>query len=434
MRSGNGSTPGGRARVVVVGGGFGGVHAVKRLVQANVDVTLIDRNHYHLFQPLTYQVATGSLSPGEVAVPLRQIFRRQRGVRVLTGEVVGVDLERQTVSVESPFPRPSAHTVEYDSLLVAGGSMYAYPGHEDWRSSALELKTLDGALAVRRRIVCAFDGLGSDADNQAGLLTFVVVGAGPTGVEMAGQIAELARQRRPAELNGSSTGAPRVLLVEMANGVLPGFAPSLSRRARSSLERLGVTPLLAHRVVDVQPDSVVVQAVDGKTTRISTRTVVWAAGVEASPLARALAEASGAELDHTGRVTVEPNLALSSYPDVFAFGDMVRIRNPHSGLAQSLPGTAPVAIQQGRYAGGVVADRLAGRRTAPFRYRDKGSLATIGRGHAVADIGGRRLSGFPAWVTWLVVHLFYLIGFQNRVLVLLRWVYGFFTPQAFLSQ
>jgi NADH dehydrogenase len=420
-----------RARVVVVGGGFGGVQAVKRLARANVDVTLIDRNNYHLFQPLNYQVATGSLSAGEIAIPLRQIFRREPSVHVLMGEVVDVDLERRNVSVDPAGMGASVFTVPYDTLLVASGAKYAYFGHEDWRSLALEVKTLDGALTVRGRVLKAFEAaeLETDPEVQADLLTFVVVGAGPTGVEMAGQIAELACRTLPAEFRRSDPRAGRVLLVEMATGVLPGFSPRLSDRARSSLERLGVTPLLSHTITDVQPDSVEIQAPDGTATRIPTRTVVWAAGIEGSSLARALAEASGAELDRAGRVTVEANLALPGHPEVLAFGDMVRVRDPHSGEARLLPGIAPVAMQQGRYAAGLVADRLAGLHTAPFRYRDKGTLATIGRARAVADIRGLRVSGFPAWLTWLMVHLFYLIGFQNRVLVLLRWMYSFSTQR-----
>ncbi len=416
-------------RVVVVGGGFGGLEAVKALAGAGVHVTLIDRHNYHLFQPLSYQVATGSLSPGEIAVPLRRIFRGDPHVEVLMGEVTAVDLERRTVAMDPAIDGVPPRTVPYDTLLVAGGSSYAYFGHDDWRGLALEVKSLDSALQVRGRILQAFEAaeLEPDPEARASWLTFVVVGAGPTGVEMAGQIAELARDTLPRELRHSDPHAGRVLLVETADRVLTGFPPSLSRRAARALRGLGVTPLLRHTVVDIRPGAVTVQAADGTATQVATRTVVWAAGVTASPLARALGEASGADVDRAGRVAVEPDLTLPGHPEVLAIGDMVRVRDAHSGEPQVLPGLAPVAMQQGRYAGRLVADRLAGRESRPFRYHDKGTLATIGRASAVAEIGGVRVSGWPAWILWLVVHLFYLIGFENRVLVLLRWAWSFVT-------
>jgi NADH dehydrogenase len=399
------------------------------LAGAQADVVLVDRHNYHLFQPLNYQVATGSLSPGEIAVPLRQIFRHKRRVRVLMGEVSAFDLERREVSVNPAIAGTERLTLPYDTLLVAGGSSYDYFGHDEWRSLALEVKSLDSALQVRGRILQAFEAaeLEAGAGAQKSWLTFVVVGAGPTGVEMAGQIAELARDTLPAEFRHSDPRAGRVLLVEMADRVLPASPPSLSRRAARSLEQLGVTLLLSHTVVDVQPDSVEIRAMDGTTSRIGTETVVWAAGVTASPLARALGEASGADVDHAGRVAVEPDLTLPGHPEVLAFGDMVRVRDARTAEPQVLPGVAPVAMQQGRYAGRLVANRLTGRVAPPFHYRNKGTLATIGRARAVADIGGLHMSGFPAWLAWLVVHLYYLIGFQNRELVLLRWAFSFFT-------
>ncbi len=418
-----------RSRAVVVGGGFGGLEAVKALSRTDVDVTLIDRHNYHLFQPLSYQVATGSLSPGEIAAPLRQIFRRKRRVTVLMGEVSGFDLDRREVAVDPVLAGTSPRRIPYDTLLVAGGSSYSYYGHEEWRSLALEVKSLDSAVRVRGRILQAFEAaeLESEPKAQASWLTFVVVGGGPTGVEMAGQIAELARDTLHDEFRHSDPRAVRVLLVEMADRVLTTFPPSLSRRAARSLEQLGVTPLLSHTVVDVKPRSVRVQAGDGTASTIATHTVVWAAGVHASPLARTLGEASGADVDRAGRVLVEPDLSLPGHPDVLAFGDMVRLRDATTGEPRVLPGLAPVAMQQGRYAGHLIAARLAGRPTRPFRYRDKGALATIGRARAVADIRGLPLSGFPAWLIWLFVHLFYLIGFENRVLVMMRWSYSFFT-------
>jgi NADH dehydrogenase len=416
-------------RCVVVGGGFGGLQAVKALGKANVDVTLVDRNNYHLFQPLSYQVATGSLSPGEIAVPLRRVFRRDRRVRVLMGEVTGFDLARRQVEISPAVVGTSPLMIPYDTLVVAGGSSYAYFGHDDWRTLALEVKSLDSALEVRGRILQAFEAaeLERDPEARAKWLTFVVVGGGPTGVEMAGQIAEVANDTLPGEFRESDPRAGQVLLVEMADRVLPGFAPSLSKRAARSLERLGVTVLVDHTVVDVRPGSVEVKASDGSMVDHATRTVVWAAGVMASPLARTLGEVSGADVDRAGRVTVEPDLTLPGHPEVLAIGDMVRVRDAGTGEARVLPGVAPVAMQQGRYAGRLIKDRVEGRATPPFHYRDKGTLATIGRERAVADIGGVRLSGFVAWITWLAVHLFYLIGFENRMIVLLRWAYSFFT-------
>ncbi len=415
--------------MVIVGGGFGGLEAARRLAKAQVDVTLIDQHNYHLFQPLSYQVATGSLSPGEIAVPLRRIFRRRRSVQVLIGKVTGFDLQQRRVAVDPAVAGTAARTIPYDALIVAGGSSYAYFGHDEWRSTVLEVKSLDSALKTRGRILQAFEAaeLQTDAAEQAGWLTFVVVGAGPTGVEMAGQIAELARDTLPAEFRDSDPRTGRVLLVEMADRVLTGFPESLSHRAERSLERLGVTPLLRHTVVDVHGDSVEVRAHDGTSERVSTRTVVWAAGVTASPLAGELANASGGELDRAGRLTVEADLTLPGHPDVLALGDMVRVRDARSGESKALPGLAPVAMQQGRHAARLIVGRLAGRPPAPFHYRDKGTLATIGRASAVADLPGVRLSGFPAWLAWLFVHLFYLIGFENRMLVIIRWAYSFLT-------
>jgi NADH dehydrogenase len=414
--------------VVVVGGGFGGLEAVKTLGHADVDVTLIDRNNYHLFQPLSYQVATGALSPGEIATPLRQIFRHQPRTTVLLAEVTRFDLDRREISVQPGVGGLPDRKISYDMLLVSGGSSYSYFGHEDWRSLALEVKSLDGALQVRGRILQAFETaeLESDPEQQANWLTFVVVGAGPTGVEMAGQIAELARENVD-EFRHSNPGSGRVILVETADRVLTAFPQSLSRRAADSLRAIGVTPFVSHTVTDVQPGRVKVSDAAGTESSIPTHTVIWAAGVEASPLATALGRACGADVDRAGRLLVEPDLSLPCHPEVLAFGDMVRVRDPRSGEPRALPGLAPVAMQQGRYAGRLVSDRFAGRATAPFRYRDKGTLATIGRARAVADIRGLHLAGLVAWLTWLLVHLFYLIGFENRLLVLVRWSFSFFT-------
>jgi NADH:ubiquinone reductase (H+-translocating) len=422
----NAQTPA-RHRVVVIGGGFGGLRAVKALHRAPVDVTLIDRRNFHLFQPLVYQVATGALSPGEIAAPLRWVFRRQENVRVMLASVAGFDLDAREVELEPAVDDIGPERVQYDTLIVAGGSAYSYFGHDDWRDVAPDVKSLESALDVRRRILQAFEAaeLEPEAERRDWWLTFVVVGAGPTGVEIAGQIAELARDTLPRDFRAVDPRHGEVLLVELADRVLTTFPENLSRRAKRALEQRGVTPLLGHTVTAIDEDGVTVEGADG-TRRVPARTTIWAAGVEASSLARTLAEATGAELDRTGRVTVQPDLTLPGHPEVLALGDMVRVADS-SGAGVELPGVAPVAMQQGRYAGRVVRDRLEGRSTPPFHYRDKGNLATIGRAKAVADLPGLKLSGLPAWVVWLVVHLFYLIGFQNRLLVIIRWGISFVT-------
>jgi len=392
-------------------------------------VTLVDRNNYHLFQPLSYQVATGALSAVEIAAPLRRVFRRDRNVRVLLGDVTGFDLARRTVALRPEADGVAPREEEYDTLVVAGGSSYSYFGHDEWRSVALEVKSLPSAMRVRGRILGAFEAaeLEDDEEARAAWLTFVVVGAGPTGVEMAGQIGELARDTLPDDFRSIDPRSGRILLVEAADRVLPSFPPTLSRRAAHSLRQLGVEPLTGNTVVGIDASAVRMSRPDGGVETVPARTVIWAAGVTASPLAGLLAEASGAEADRAGRIAVEPDLTLPGHPEVLAIGDMVRVRDARTGEVEVLPGLAPVAMQEGRYAGRLVGDRLAGRATRPFHYRDKGLLATIGRARAVAQIARIPVSGFPAWILWLVVHLYYLIGFANRLVVLLRWAYNFFT-------
>ena len=415
-------------RVVVVGGGFGSLQATLKLRRAPVELTLIDRRNFHLFQPLSYQVATGALSPGEVAYPLRSIFKRNRNVRVLLAEVAGFDLERREVILRSAGGLPAPEPVPYDTLIVAGGSRYSYFGHDEWREYAAEVKSLESALTVRGRILSAFEAaeLETNPERREEWLTFAVVGAGPTGVEMAGQIAEIARDTLRRDFRTSDPTRGRIPLIEAADRVLTGFPPSLSKKAERSLRRLGVTPVLDSTVVDVDETGVTNRDADGATQRVPARTVVWAAGVTASGLASALAAATGAEQDRAGRVTVEPDLTLTGHPEVFALGDMVRVRGD-DGSPVTLPGVAPVAMQMGRYAAKAVGARLKGRTAPPFRYRNKGNRATIGRAAAVADLKGLRLSGFVAWMTWLLVHLFYLVGSQNRLLVVIRWSISFAT-------
>jgi NADH:quinone reductase (non-electrogenic) len=420
--------PGSRHHVVVIGGGFGGLQATLKLRRAPVEVTLVDRRNFHLFQPLTYQVATGALSPGEIAYPLRAIFKRHRNVRVVLAEVADFDLDAREVKLRSVSAVPAPDGLGYDTLIVAGGSHYSYFGNEEWRMHAAEVKSLESALAVRSRLLTAFEAAEAEQKQEArdAWLTFVVVGAGPTGVEMAGQIAELARDTLRRDFRSIDPRLARILLVEAADRVLTSFPPSLSAKAERSLQHLGVTVLTGRTVSGIDAAGVTLEGADGGPERIASRAVVWAAGVTASGLAGRLAELTGAERDRVGRVAVEADLTLPGYPEVFAIGDMVRIRDP-GGAPVVLPGLAPVAMQQGWYAATVVRARLRGRDHGAFRYRDKGNLATIGRGAAVADIKGVRLSGFLAWVTWLFVHLWYLIGFQNRLLVFIRWSVSFAT-------
>ena len=415
-------------RVVIVGGGFGGLQATLKLRRAPTQITLVDRRNFHLFQPLTYQVATGALSPGEIAYPLRAIFKRDRNVRVLMAEATDLDLDARELQLAPVDGVPAPRSISYDTLIVAGGSRYSFFGHDEWAEFAEEVKSLESALLARGRILSAFEAAEMEPDPQrrADWLTFVVVGGGPTGVEMAGQIAELARDTLSHDFRSVDPRTGRILLIEASDRVLTSFPTSLSAKAERSLGRLGVSALLGRTVVGVDAAGVTVDSGSGQTERIPARTVVWAAGVTASPLAAKLAERSGAELDRAGRVAVEPDLTLPGHPEVFALGDMVRVRDS-DGVPRVLPGVAPVAMQEGRYAGSAVRGRLRGKDIPPFRYRDKGNLATIGRATAVADIRGLRLSGSVAWLTWLLVHLWYLVGFQNRIVVFIRWSFSFAT-------
>ena len=415
-------------RVVIVGGGFGGLQVAHRLRRAPVQVTLVDARNFHLFQPLTYQVATGALSPGEISYPLRALFKSATNVRVQLAEVSGFDLTAQRVLLAADGDVHAPRELEYDTLVVAGGSSYAYFGHEEWREKAREVKSLESAIAVRSQILGAFERaeITTDPSERRAEMTFVVVGGGPTGVEIAGQIGELARDTLPRDFRSINSRETRIVLVEMADRLLTAFPASLSAKAARSLEQLGVTPTLGRTVTEIDDDGVSLQSPDGSHERVPARTVIWAAGVRASGLAATLGELAGTEVDKAGRVTVERDLTLPGHPEVIALGDMVRVRDPAGGVLD-LPGVAPVAIQQGHYAGRLITNRLHGRRTRPFHYLNKGNLATIGRGRAVADLGLIRLSGPLAWLIWLFVHIFYLIGFQNRLLVMIRWSVSFVT-------
>ncbi|MEU4692626.1 NAD(P)/FAD-dependent oxidoreductase [Actinoplanes sp. NPDC023714] len=410
-----------RHRVVVVGAGFGGLFAIKALRRANVDITLINGTAYHLFQPLLYQVATGILSEGEVAPPIREVLKRQKNVDVRLGWVQDVDVENKVVSVSGPG---IDYTVEYDTLIVAAGASQSYFGNDEFAEYAPGMKSIDDALELRARIFGAFEvaDLQTDPADKERWLTFVVVGAGPTGTEMAGQIAELAHRTLPEQYRHIDTRKSRILLVDAVGAVLNTFGDRLSGRAKEQLEKLGVEVMLNTKVVGVDTTGIEVETSSGRQ-RIPTMTKVWAAGVAAPTIATKLADATGAKTDRAGRVHVEPDTTLPGHPEIFVLGDMMNLAGDDG---RPLPGVAQVAIQSGRHAADQIKRRLTGKPDKqPFKYFDKGSLATISRFSAVASIGKVHLSGFPAWVVWVAVHLFYLVGFKNRVTAVLHWAVSF---------
>jgi NADH dehydrogenase len=404
--------------VVIVGGGFGGLNAARALRRAAVQITLVDRRNFHLFQPLLYQVATGGLSPANIAAPLRAIVAHQANCDVLLGEVKGVDLDNQIVHLDGD-------KLKYDTLIVAAGARHSYFGHPEWEAFAPGLKTIEDATEIRRRMLLAFESAEREAEIEQPqkALTFVVVGGGPTGVEMAGTMAEIARYTLKREFRHIDPSSSQIILIEAGDRVLAAYPPDLSAKAQKSLERLGVFVRTNTMVTNVTADHVLVKFA-GAEERLPTSTIIWAAGVEASPLAKSLADATGAKLDRAGRISVEPDLSLPSHPNVFVLGDMVSYTHQGNG---PLPGVAPVAIQQGRFVARLIMARLRGRPLPKFRYRDLGNMATIGRSAAVADFGKLHLSGFLAWMMWLVIHLMNLVGFRNRLLVLVQWAWNYFT-------
>ena len=408
-------------RVVIVGAGFGGLFATKALRRAPVEITLINSTAYHLFQPLLYQVATGILSEGEIAPPIREVLRRQDNVDVRLGTVTGIDVEARTVTAHAPG---LDYTVEYDSLIVAAGASQSYFGNDEYADFAPGMKSIDDALELRARIFGAFElaDLKTDQEEIERWMTFVVVGAGPTGVEMAGQIAELAHRNLPGQYKHIDPRKARIILVDALDAVLSTFGDHLSTRALRRLHQLGVEVELETKVVGVDATGIDVER-KGVPQRIGSITKMWAAGVSAPPLAAELAKAAGTQTDRAGRVHVEPNCSVPGHPEIFAVGDMMALEQPPFG---QLPGVAQVAIQSGRHAAGQIRRSLAGKETGqPFRYRDKGSIATISRFSAVASVGRLRLSGLAGWFVWLVVHLFYLVGFKNRLTAVLHWAVSF---------
>ena len=407
-----------RHRVVIIGGGFGGLSAVIALKNAPVDVALIDRRNFHLFQPLLYQVATGTLSPANIASPLRNILKRQKNVRVLLGEAVGLDAANHRLML-------SDGAVDYGTLMIATGASHQYFGHDEWEEFAPGLKTIEDATDMRRRILLAFEAAEREIDpaKLRAWLTFVIVGAGPTGVELAGALGEIANDTLRRDFRHIDPTTTRIILVEGTDRALPSYPAKLSAAAKAMLERLGVSVRTDTFVTGVRKDSVTVRMGD-HSEEISTRTILWAAGVLASPLGRVLHEQAGAPLDKASRVIVEPDLTVPGHPEIFVIGDLANFSHQ---TGNPLPGVAQPAIQEGRYAGRAIASRLRGAKAPPFHYADRGNLATIGRGAAVADLNWLQLSGFPAWVIWILIHLANIIEFQNRLLVLVQWAWLYLT-------
>ena len=390
-----------RERVVIVGAGFAGLNAAKSLRRSAVTISIVDQRNFHLFQPLLYQVAAAALNPSDIAYPIRSVFRRQKNVEsILMAEAVGFDLDERLVTLDD------GSSLRYDHLVIATGARHSYFGHDEWETHAPGLKTLEDALTVRRRVLEAFEAAEKEPEHREKWLTFVVVGAGPTGVEMAGAMKEIALHALGDEFNRIDPGTARVVLVEGAKRVLPPYPEVLSNSARRQLESMGVEVVTDEMVVGIDADGV--DLADGGW--VETGTVVWAAGVEASPVGKLL----GAELDRAGRVNVLPDLSIPGHPEVFVAGDLAAV--------ESVPGVAPAAMQMGRH----VARAIAGDRR-PFVYKDKGSLATIGRARGVADFGWLRFGGFLAWLAWLAIHIFYLIGFRNRFFVIAGWAWHYLT-------
>jgi NADH dehydrogenase len=400
-------------RVLVIGGGFGGLDATLSLKNAPVQVTLVDRYNFHLFQPLLYQVATGWLSPANIASTLRWVLRRQKNTRVLLGEVTDIDVTHKQVIIDEKLPVP------YDTLIVASGARHHYFGNEQWEPLAPGLKTIEDALEMRKRIFLAFEVAERETDPQeiSAALTFIIVGGGPTGVELAGALMEIAKDTLRNDFRKIDPTKARILLLEAADRILTTYPPELSRKAESFLTRHGVSVLCNTSVTKVEPGAVITKRGE-MTERIECRTVLWAAGVKASFLGKVLEKNAGAKLDRNGRVIVEPDFTLPGHPEIFAIGDLANY--PHD-TGKPLPGIAPVAMQEGRYVAALLRTRLAGKALSPFHYNDRGNMAIVGRATGIAELGRLRLAGFWAWLAWLFVHLINLVEFENRVLVLVQW-------------
>lgn len=405
-------------RVVLVGAGFGGLYAAQALKRPPIDLTVIDRRNFHLFQPLLYQVATGGLSPGEIASPVRHVLSRQRNARVWLAEVRDIDVERRCVCLDDG-------EAGYDTLILATGAHHHYFGHADWEPLAPGLKTIEDATEIRRRILLAFECAEREPDAAArrAWLTFAIVGAGPTGVELAGALGEIANDTLRHDFRRINPAEAAILLVEGADRVLPSFPPDLSAKAERALSELGVRTLTHSTMTAMDSGSVTVRTGDS-VERIPAKTVLWAAGVQASELGKIISQRTGAPLDRAGRVVVEPDLTVRGHPEIFVIGDLANFSHQ---TGQPLPGVAPVAMAEGRHVARAIRSRLRGEVPPPFRYFDKGTLATIGRNKAVAAFGRLHISGPVAWFVWLFVHLMYLVEFDNRLLVLIEWIYDYIT-------
>ncbi|PZO40420.1 MAG: FAD-dependent oxidoreductase [Shackletoniella antarctica] len=419
-------TPG-KHQVVIVGGGFGGLYAAQQLGRADLEVTLIDKRNFHLFQPLLYQVAMGGLSPGDIASPLRGVLSAQKNTRVLMGEVTDVDPNQQAVSLND------GRTVPYDSLIVATGMSHFYFGRDDWADAAPGLKTVEDALEMRRRIFAAFEQAENttDLDLRQTLLTFLIVGGGPTGVELAGSMAELAHHTLRNDFRHIDTTASRILLIEGMDRVLPPFPAELSARAQTDLEKMGVEVLTKSLVTDIAGHQITLKQGDEVTT-LRAGTVLWAAGVRDPGMGGILAASTGAERDRSGRVMVSDDLSLPTHPNVFVVGDLAHFAHQVDGAAspegnRPLPGVAPVAMQEGKYVAKLIQKQLQDTTLPPFEYKDSGSLAVIGRHAAVVNLPWAKLTGFPAWFVWLFVHIFYLIEFDNKLMVMTQWGANYLT-------
>lgn len=405
-------------RVVILGGGFAGLYATQCLKDAPVEVTLVDRRNFHLFQPLLYQVATGWLSPANVASTLRAVLRRQKNARVLLGEAVDIDVRNRRVLLRDGV-------IEYDTVVVATGSTHHYFGNDHWEALAPGLKTVEDATEIRKRIFLAFEAAERESDPETlqALLTFVIVGGGPTGVELAGALGEIANDTIRHDFRNIDPSRARILLVEGSTRILPPYPPELSAKAELFLKRLGVTALTETVVTDVRADAVIVKRKQN-LDRIPCRTVIWAAGVQASSLGEGLAKSTGAKRDRAGRVIVEPDFTIPGHPEIFVIGDLAHYSHQ---TGKPLPGVAPVAMQQGRYVAKLVGGRVEGKSVPPFRYKDRGNMAIVGRASAVADLGRLHFAGFFAWLTWLFVHLMHLVEFENKVLVFIQWGWYYFS-------
>jgi NADH dehydrogenase len=404
--------------VVIVGGGFGGLYAAQALKHAPVKITLIDKRNFHLFQPLLYQVATGGLSPADIASPLRAILNRQKNTTVLLGEVTDINpTHRKVILGDSEL--------SYDTLIVATGVSHHYFGHADWEKDAPGLKTLEDATEIRRRILLAFEAAEREPDplQRQAWLTFVVVGAGPTGVELTGALGELAHTTLKHDFQHIDPAEANILLLEGTERVLPSYPAELSTQAEAALTQLGATVHTNTLVTNISNHTVTIRQGEQEKA-IQSRTVLWAAGMKASTLGQILAERTGAEVDRAGRVIVGPDLSLKDNPNIFVIGDLAHLALPDG---KPLPGVAPVAMQQGRYVAKRIMSQLSGQNLGPFAYNDKGSLAVVGRNAAVADLGRLKFAGFPAWLAWLFIHIWYLIEFDNKLLVMFQWAWNYFT-------